>query len=62
MYYYQRRRKVWKTSGAITKEGIFREAVFWKLQGKVSKKWWCHGTTGTTAYDGAVIIDVYTYM
>ena len=42
-----------KTSGANTKDRIFKEAVFCKLHGKVTKKWWCHGTTGATAYDTA---------
>ena len=50
----QRRRKVFKSSGAITYERIFNGAIFSKLDSKASKKWWCHGTTGTTAYDGAV--------
>ena len=51
----QRHRKVYKTSGAITQDGIFGEAVFCKLYGKVTKKWWFHDTIGTTSYDGAVM-------
>ena len=46
----QRRRKVFKSSGAITYERIFNGAIFSKLDSKANKKWWCHGTT---AYDGA---------
>ena len=50
---YQRRRKVFKTSGAIASGFIFKGAVLSKLCSKSVQKWWCHGTTGTTAYDGA---------
>ena len=52
----QRRRKTFKTCGAIAKGWIFKKAILGGLLRKSLQKWWCHGTTGTTAYDGTVRI------
>ena len=56
----QRRRKVFKTGSAIASGFILEGVVLSKLFSKSVQKWWCHGTTGTTAYDGTVYKVVFS--
>ena len=56
----QRRRKVFKTGSAIAERFMFKGAFLGKLCNKSVQKWWCHGTTGTTACDDPEEVHFYT--